>query len=80
MKRRENQHFGRGTSGERSRDLRIKRPRLNLAYVCAILDGFRRRKMGRESRVNQTLVFRGFVSSDTDPLSPLRRWTTGGGL
>lgn len=78
MKHRENNHFDCGTSGERSRDLRIKRPRLNLAYVCAILGGFRRRKNAREAHMTRALVYRGFVTSDTDPLSPLRDWTTGG--
>ena len=77
MKRRENKHLVSGTSGERSRDLRIKRPHLGLAYLCAILGGFRRRKVGREARVTQCLFSRPSVASDTDPLAPLRRWTAG---
>lgn len=79
MKRRENQRLSRGTSGARSRDLRIKRPHFGLVYLAAILGGFRRRKIARDANMKQALVFRGFVASDTDPLEPLRSWTTGGG-
>jgi len=73
---RNNSDLNGGSSGARSRDLRIKRPRFGLTYVREILGGIRCHKTCREAPVLHPLFSSGL--DDPDPLSALRRWTTGG--
>ncbi len=47
-------------------------------YLSVLLGAFFGIGRVDNPRVDQPQFFRGFVASDTDPLEPLRRWTTGG--
>jgi hypothetical protein len=64
--------FYRGTSGERSRDLRIKRPCTKNSYLRGLLGSFFGKDRADNPRVGQLRNFRG--RDHYDPLSPLRGW------
>lgn len=62
-----------GSSGARSRDLRIKSPSAIGRYLRAVAAAFVGKDCARNPTLNHKVFCRPFLGDDTDPLAPLRQ-------